>query len=289
MRGDFMGTTNGTTEHNWTADEIQARLGTSTIVFERDRLLQAENIAMIAERGIKHIEVCGLGNPGHLDVNDSKYTSWLSAECEKNGVSIISTHCPGYLFNSDDEDNRKKAAQEGIIAAKNSEELGAGVMVCHFKPEEPSEKSINEMLEGLEGTSIKLTIENGQVLSDYTAFVDKVGSDRFGMVVDIGHTRDEDEVNPFIKAARARETMAVCGDRLFHLHLHDWVDRDHFSPLDGDIYWPGVFDALKDIDYKGYYMFEAAYPPGKRGETDPPYVLDKVAAFPQGFVNRYVG
>ena len=39
-----MGTTNGTTEHNWTADEIQARLGTSTIVFERDRLCRLRTL-----------------------------------------------------------------------------------------------------------------------------------------------------------------------------------------------------------------------------------------------------
>ena len=281
--------TNGKSAYGWTSDEIADRLGTSTIVFERDRLLQSKDIAMIAERGIRHIEVCGLGNPGHLDVADSEYTSWLRTECESAGISIVSTHCPGYLFNSDEEDTRKKAVEQGVATAKNSEELGAGVMVCHFRPEEPSEKTIHEMLDRLEGTSIKLTIENGQDLADYTAFVDKVGSDRFGMVVDIGHTRDDDEVNPFIKAERARETMAQCGHRLFHLHLHDWVDRDHFSPLDGDIAWAGVFDAFKDIDYQGYYMFEAAYPPGQRGDVAPAYVLDKVAGFPQGFVERYVG
>ena len=280
---------NGMTAHHWSADDISERLGTSTIVFERNRLLEARDIAMIAERNIRHIEVCGLGNPGHLDIADSKYTSWLRSECERSGIAIVSTHCPGFLFNSDDEDNRRKAVEQGVAAAKNSEELGAGVMVCHFRPEEQSEKSIYEMLDRLEGTSIKLTIENGQDLADYTAFVDKVGSDRFGMVVDIGHTRDEDDVNPFIKVERARETMAQCGHRLFHLHLHDWVGSDHFSPLDGEVAWAGVFDAFKDIEYTGYYMFEAAYPPGNRGDVDPEYVLDKVAGFPQGFMDRFAG
>ncbi len=281
--------TNGKSSYGWTSDEITERLGTSTVVFKRDRLLQSKDIEMIAERGIRHVEVSGNGNPAHLDVADPKYTSWLRAEFESAGISIVSTHSPGYLYNSKNEDNRKKAVEQGVAAAKNSEELGAGIMVCHFRPEEQSEKSIYEMLDRLEGTSIKLTIENGQDLADYTAFVDKVGSDRLGMVVDIGHTRDDDGVNPFIKVERARETMAQCGPRLSHLHLHDWVDRDHFSPLDGDIAWAGVFDALKDIDYQGYYMFEAAYPPGARREVSPEYVLDKVAGFPQGFVERYIG
>ena len=166
-------------------------------------------------------------------------------------------------------------------------------MVCHFQPEEPSEKSVNEMLDQLNGHSIKLAIENGQDLADYTAFVDKVGSEQFGMVVDIGHTRDKDQVNPFIKKNRARETMALCGDRLIHLHLHDWIGTDHFSPLDGEIQWKEIFRALKDINYNGWFMFEAAYPPGKRDKikslgpssVDSEYVLDKVANFPKGFVD----
>ncbi len=77
------------------------------------------------------------------------------------------------------------------------------------------------------------------------------------------------------------------GDRLIHLHLHDWVDQDHFSPLDGAIQWDEIFTAFRDIDYKGWFMFEAAYPPGQRGEVDPNYVLDKVGAFPRGFIERY--
>ena len=34
-------------------------------------------------------------------------------------------------------------------------------------------------------------------------------------------------------------------------------------------------------------MFEAAHPPGQRGEVDPDYVLDKVRSFPRGVVERY--
>ncbi len=178
--------------YDWTAEEIEARLGSSTILFPRDRLLQADDIEKLQKVGITRIEVCGLGNPGHMDVDDRKYLSWVRSECEKHGVSVVSTHSPGYLYNSDEEENRKKAVDEGVHAAKLSEELGAGVMVCHFQPEEPSEKSVNEMLDQLNGHSIKLAIENGQNLADYTAFIDKVGSDQFGMVVDIGHTRDRD-------------------------------------------------------------------------------------------------
>jgi len=182
------------------------------------------------------------------------------------------------------------------VAAKVAEEMGAGVMVCHFHTTEQAEKSIIEMLDRLQGHSIKLAIENGENLADYTAFVDKIGSERLGMVVDIGHTRDEDEVNPFIKKARARETMVQCGERLIHVHLHDWIESlgvpldgefygDHFAPLDGSIEWAEVFAALHDIDYEGVLMFEACW--GEKRKLSPDYVLDRVASFPQAFVERY--
>ena len=35
-------------------------------------------------------------------------------------------------------------------------------------------------------------------------------------------------------------------------------------------------------------MFEAAYPPGQRGEVDPNYVLDKVGAFSRGLLSGTV-
>ena len=256
------------------------------------------------EVGIRRIEICALGTPPHFDVHNRAHISEIVSECEKLGVSIVSMHSPSFPYDSEEEDSRKNAVADGVLAAKVAEEMGARVLVCHFRPEEQSEKSITEMLDQLEGYSIKLGIENGTDLADYTAFVDKIGSDQLGMVVDIGHTRDEDKVNPFIKKDRARENMAQCGKRLIHLHLHDWVDgdhfapedgRDHFAPLDGSIEWAEVFAAFKDIDYGGVLMFEAAHHPVKHklwlegNPLAPEYVLGKVASFPEAFVDRYVG
>ena len=282
--------------YRWTAQEIEERLGCSTIVFPRDRLLRAEDIAMMRDVGITRIEICATGKPGHLDIHNRAHIAEIGSQCERQGVSIESIHSPGFPYNSEDEDLRKKAVAEGVVAARVAEEMGAGAMVCHFHTKEQSERSITEMLDQLEGHSIKLAIENGLDLADYTAFVDKIGSERLGMVVDIGHTRDEDEVNPFTKKSRARETMVQCGERLVHLHLHDWIESlgvtqegeyygDHFAPLDGSIEWAEVFAAFNDIDYEGVLMFEACW--GEKRELSPDYVLGKVASFPQAFVDRY--
>ena len=273
--------------YEWTSDEIKSRLGCSTIVFGLGRLLEIEDIVQMREAGITRIEICALGTPGHVEIQNRPHILQVMSECEKQGVSVVSMHSPNLPYDSEEEDIRRNAVSEGILAAKLAEEFGAKVLVCHFRLDKPSEESVRDMLDQLQGNSIKLAIENGKDLSEYTSFVDRIDSDQFGMVVDIGHTRDQDGVNPFVKKERARENMVQCGKRLIHLHLHDWVSRDHVSPLDGSIQWGEIFAAFKDIAYEGVFMFEALYPPMEE-EACPEYVLGKVASFPVEFVNKFV-
>ena len=271
----------------YTADEIAERLGATTGAFLDDETpLGARHIAAIRAAGITRIEVCGIGSPKHFDFGNRQQAADVVRECREQGIETVSFHGPTVEYAATDEEERGAAVKEAAAAARVAEEVGASVMVCHFGISEESKRTIVDMLEELEGSAIRLANENGQDLRDYMAVVDEVGSDRFGMVVDVGHTRDEDGVNPFIKPDRARETLAQCGPRLIHLHLHDFLDRDHIAPMDGDLQWAEVFRALKDIDYQGQFMFEALLTP--EGSMDrPEYVLAKTAAFPQAFAARY--
>ena len=274
----------------YTSQEIGARLGASTNAFDSDKPIGAREIAAIREAGITRIEVLSHLPPCHFKYRDRAQVSEIMRETKSQGVSIVSMHCPALLFNSDDETVRKGAVEEGLVVARVAEEMGAGLMVGHFGFDEHSEKTVTEMLEGLEGSSLKLADENvtgpDEDLANYVALVDRVGSDRFGMVVDVGHTRDPDGVNPFVKKDHARGTLAQCGSRLIHLHLHDFTDKDHIVPLEGDLQWDEVFAALRDVDYKGLFMFEARYP-AARAKHSPEYVLRKTAEFPDAFVRRY--
>ena len=152
----------------------------------------------------------------------------------------------------------------------------------HYKM--PSKRTVRELIEHLDDTQIKLTVENlpsEPDLRDYLTFVDRIGCPRFGLTVDIGHTRDADGINPFVKMERAREAMAACEHRLFHLHLHDFTDTDHYPPFDGNIQWDEIFSALRDIGYIGEFMFEA----GQRVSLED--TLKKTSAFPNEFAVRY--
>jgi sugar phosphate isomerase/epimerase len=270
----------------YTAQEIRDRMAISTAVFDLDSRIGAEQIAAVRQAGITRIEVCGLPAPRHFNYNDRAQVSEIVSACRSQGVEIVSMHGPGVLYASADEDVRKSAVVAALAAARVAEEMGAGVMVCHFGTDEQSERTIIEMLEGLDGSKLRLADENGQDLADYMALADRVGSDRFGMVVDVGHTRDGDGVNPFVERGRARGTMAQCGERLIHVHLHDFIETDHIAPLDGNLQWDEIFAAFRDIDYQGLFMFEPLYPAGKR-EQSPEYVIRKTAEFPDAFVERY--
>ena len=266
---------------DWSAEEIQDRLGFSTIAMAGDVPMGAREVAMIRAAGITRIEVCGLHPPTHYDYHDRRQVSEIVTECAKQSVSIVAVHGPGLPYNCPYEEVRKAVVKEAVDAARVGEEMGASVFVGHFDFDERSEKTVCEMLDRLDGCDITLTIENGDDLRDLVHFVDRIGSDRFGMVVDIGHTRDEDGVNPFIKKERARQSMALCGHRLLHLHLHDFAETDHYPPFDGTVEWGEIFAALRDIDYAGEYMFEAV---GRISLDD---VLRKTAAFPKEFIKRY--
>ena len=243
----------------WATDEIRSRLGASTNLYfwERPRLGRGQ-IVQLHEAGLRSLEIAA--DLGQFDHNDAEQIVELKAACAETGMRIVSYHCPDLPWGCPYPKIRKGTIAEFVKMCQAASELGGPVMVCHFEINEHHESFIREVLPLLEGTDVRLTIENGERLADYAAFVDRIGSERFGMIVDIGHTKDEDGKNPFTCADRARETISICGDRLVHLHLHEfWDGADHWPPFykGGLIEWGELFEGLADINYPGAFMFES--------------------------------
>ncbi len=269
-------------ECQWRAEEIHERLGCSTITFPATTSIGAREISMIRQAGIARVEICGYHPGSHYDHRNQAQVSEIIAACQKQGVTIVAVHGPNVPYNSEYEGVRKAVVKEAIIAARAAEEMGASIFVAHFGKDEHSVKTVSEMLKEISDCRLKLAVENlpREDLREFMSFVDKIGSDQFGMAVDIGHTRDPDGLNPFTKKDSARQMMAQCGERLFHVHLHDFLERDHMPPFDGNIQWGEIFAALKDIGYEGEFLFEAEV-------GTPEEVLEKTAAFPGTFIQRY--
>lgn len=267
-----------------TAETIQQRLGFSTIAMPGDVALGARQMAMIREAGITRVEICGLHQPTHYDYHNRTQVKEIMDECRTQEIKIVAVHGPGVPYDTPYEAVRRGAVKEAVASARVAEEMGASVFVAHFNTGEHAERTICEMIACLDDTDIMLAIENlpGEPeLRDCRAFVDRIGCDRFGITIDIGHPRDPDGVNPFVKEGRARETIALCEGRLVHLHLHDFVDKDHYPPFDGNVRWDETFQGLQDVGYTGEFMFEAV---ARVSVAD---TLKKTAAFPDEFAARY--
>lgn len=269
----------------WTEERIHAHLALSMAIYQRTQL-GAQQIAEVRQAGIRRIELSSI--PRSLNLGDRQQLSDILRACERQGVTIVSVHGPFRLpYGSEDEEARQLVVRESLAAIRCAETVGASIYVAHFGYGEHSRRTVCELLRRTDGFRIKLTTENGKDLRDYMAIVDRIGSDRFGLTVDIGHARDSDGVNPFVRKDRARATLAQCGDRLFHIHLHETFDleqqADHRAPLHdkGIIEWGEIFAALAEIGYSGELVFEDG-----RGEN-PQEWIRATAAFPHAFIQRY--
>jgi sugar phosphate isomerase/epimerase len=270
----------------YTAGEIADRLGISMAIYQKERL-GARHVAAIREAGITHIELVML--PPSFDVQDRAQTAEILAECRRQKVAIASVH--GNLQRQYDDPNepKRRAVAAGLLEEiRFAEEAGAAILVAHFGTNGQAVKTVMELLDKTKDLRIRLTVENMRAgLGPYAAFVDRIGSPRFGLTVDIGHLRDDDGVNPMVKPGRAGAVFAEGGERIWHLHLHDSFNLktkpDHRAPMhpDGLIRWREVFAALKAIDYRGLFLFEDG-----RGENPEEWVR-LAATFPQNFVWRY--
>jgi len=270
----------------YTRQEIAGRMGISMAVYQKERL-GARHVAAVREAGITHIELTVL--PQSFDVQNRAQVAEILAESRRQKVTIVSVH--GDLqrkHNDPDEEKRRDAAAHLLDEIRFAEEAGAGILVAHFGTNDQSRKTVTELLDKTEDFHVRLTVENmSGGLRPYAAFVDKIGSKRFGLTVDIGHLRDPDGINPMIKQGRAAEVFAEGGKRVWHLHLHDTFNLetkpDHQAPMhpDGLIEWGEVFAGLSAIDYRGIFLFEDG-----RGE-DPQEWVRLAATFPQNFASRY--
>jgi len=275
-----------TTATTWTAAEIRRRLGISTAIYQRRRL-GARDIAAIRENGIARIEL--LVKDGCFDFKDTQQTAEVVGECAKQGVAIVSVHASLELaFKSEDETVRAQVLAETLRTARFAEQIDASILVAHFGWNESACRTVTELLENTDDLRIKLTTENmNGPVERYFPIVDQIASDRFGLTLDIGHVRDEHGVNPFTNTAGARQTLADCGARAIHLHLHETFDldkhADHRPPMhpDGIIRWADTFAGIREIGYAGCLLFEDG-----RGEN-PEEWCALTGAFPESFVNRY--
>lgn len=88
---------------------------------------------------------------------------------------------------------------------------------------------------------------------DLIELVDSINSDRIGICLDTGHVNTCNTIE-------LSEVVRAFGKRLKALHVHDnnGISDEHLLPYMGNIDWKELVHALRDIDYKGDFTFEAS-------------------------------
>lgn len=93
---------------------------------------------------------------------------------------------------------------------------------------------------------------------DIIELIDRIGNEDIQMCVDIGHLNT-------MGLFHIGDTIRDIGPRLKALHIHDndGLKDQHYLPFMGTIDWADFIKALKSIDYRGVFMYEADHIPSK--------------------------
>ncbi len=108
---------------------------------------------------------------------------------------------------------------------------------------------IRKVLPVAEEQKIRVLIENVwngfcETAEQYRDYIDEIGSPWVGAYFDIGNVR---------KFGKPEEWIAILGKRIGKLDVKDWGVKNSFCRLgEGDVDWPAVRAALKQIEYTGW-------------------------------------
>ena len=242
----------------YTAEEVRARLGISTVVFIGQDLPWHDLMRQIADAGIVTLEV--LDRREEYQEEDPDTMNSIVEAIREAGLTVTSFHSRSVDFQRlglEAEIERSRRMIDHLI------ELGGAVWGTHVQIADPATRAGYEALaRRYEGQGLSLTIENfgfsgRQDIRSCIDWIDSIGHPAIGQILDVGHERNEQGLNPMTLPGEPTRILREIGPRLRHVHLHDFRDgRDHRPPFEGDLQWREVFRGLREIDYQGAFMFE---------------------------------
>lgn len=239
----------------YTAEQIRCRLGISTWVLQGQVPLGRGALRHIAEAGVVTLEI--IDEREHFQEEDPSTMKAIVAACREFGLSVTSFHSRSINYQElglDAEIERSKRMIDHLL------DVGGKVWGTHVKIAHPETRLGYEVLaKYYEGQDLKLVIENGgrQPIQACIDWVDYIGHSQIGILLDVGHERNASGKNPMTIAGEPTRILRALGHRLHHIHLHDFAEgKDHHAPFEGEIQWVETFRGLREIDYRGAFIFE---------------------------------
>jgi sugar phosphate isomerase/epimerase len=269
----------------YTAEELRERLSISTLVFWQYRPIGQSTLEELAASGIRRIEL--LESPEQFDMADVHSMRLMGELCRSSGIEVVAYHAHKTNFSDlDTEAKRTERVDRCRRQIDTMLDLGGIVWGSHARAADPTlVRCYEELARHVENTKALIAVENftspGMWVEDRMTFLNEIDHPQVGMILDIGHVRNGDGVNPMTLPGGPTRVLTPCAERLIHLHLHGFKDgKDHFPPLvEGDsIQWVELFRMLRATGYSGHINFEPS------GEPIHHNVLRATASVPERIV-----
>lgn len=233
----------------------------------------AEAMAAAKRAGFDGIELTLDAAGGLTPETTAEELARLRGEAERLGLalpSVASSLYWSYSFTSDDPEERKKAHDAAVCQLHQAKALGAdtilvvpGSVSVEFVPERPvvpydvcwerALAGIRALVPEAEKTGVAIGVENVWnrfLLSplELRAFLDEVGSELVGSYFDVGNV---------VYAGYPEQWIRILGKRIKKVHFKDYRRNpgglgSFVDLLAGDVDWPAVMAAFREIGYDGW-------------------------------------
>lgn len=197
---------------------------------------------------------------------DAKEIGEMRAASEKTGVEIHSIIYGGWSapLSSPDPVVAERGVSEVIGALKSAKELGAANILLvpavvnektrYVEAYERSQAHLRKLAAEAEKQRVMVLVENvwnNFLLSpiEFARYVDEIGSPWVQAYFDVGNV---------LAFGWPEDWIRTLGNRIKKVHLKDFKrgPRQFVNLLDGDVNWPEVRKALREVGYRGYLTAE---------------------------------
>ena len=245
------------------------KLGLSTLLL-RDHALNRDLLIQFQQAGIEALELTDY-HPGFSFDDTSSFVALGKAITELD-LHLNSLHIhlekfdPEFDLAALDTQQVEKSLAIYRLAVDDMAAMGGDILVTHdIRIPEPDEDQHGEkraaFLDHLASIAAYAASQNVRLALENTgrgytrepdrlvALMEDLAAPNVGVCIDTGHR------NLVGDPAAALRTV---GRHLITLHIHDNHGEadEHLLPGDGDISWPDIAQALRDIDYGGVFMYE---------------------------------
>ena len=249
---------------NSIAQDYPLGLTSATLDFEN-----YDEMSFFSDYGVGLLEITSIFPENKAWVIENPQSSVELRElCKKNNVQADSVHSfyiasLGHDMVSPDIDKRSEAIRINGSLFPAAKEIGARYIVVHLFNERvqrsPNETlklakdAVDKLIPYAEKTGVKIAIENLYAdwsIREINTLLDELNHPLLGVCFDSGHSALYNAVG---------EELALCGDRLLGLHIHDNLleNDNHWLPFRGKIDWKDFAKGLVKTGYKGPLLFES--------------------------------